>query len=382
MRYTARSAAGTGHLRRHMNSCLKKHDQASLVQSKLALNPDGLNNWVYDPLIARTELCRLIARLDLPLGIGETDAWEDYIKRAHNPLFQKVSRQTTTRDMSKLFDEQRDMLMKSVLPVASSISLTSDIWSDNAKEDYISVVAHYVSADWELQKKVIGLRLIDVSHSGDNIADRIASVVEEFGLIDKVFSVSLDNASANSRAYEILQPMFFGYLGSYPAPTPTDPNKVQYLLVHQRCACHIINLIVKSGMKRLKPYTEDFRTAISFLNSSNQRIALFKNYCKAQGLRPRKFGLDMDVRWNSTFLMLKHLLPYKEVFDVFITSNYGCTLLTAQHWHVAEQIMIFLELFYNSIVVLSGFIIPQLHLFCTICLTWLNICKMLKEMLI
>ena len=82
---------------------------------------------MYDPLIARTELCRLIARLDLPLGIGETDAWEDYIKRAHNPLFQKVSRQTTTRDMSKLFDEQRDMLMKSVLPAASSISLTSEI---------------------------------------------------------------------------------------------------------------------------------------------------------------------------------------------------------------------------------------------------------------
>jgi hypothetical protein len=31
---------------------------------------------------------------------------------------------------------------------------------------------------------------------------------------------------------------------SYPAPTREDPNKVQYLLVHQRCACHILNLIV------------------------------------------------------------------------------------------------------------------------------------------
>jgi hypothetical protein len=34
----------------------------------------------------------LIARLDLPLGIGETDAWEEYIVRAHNPRFTKVSR--------------------------------------------------------------------------------------------------------------------------------------------------------------------------------------------------------------------------------------------------------------------------------------------------
>jgi hypothetical protein len=59
---------------------------------------------------------------------------------------------------------------------------------------------------------------------------------------------------------------------------------------------HIINLIVKSGLKRLKRFTEDVRTAINFLNSYNQIIALFKNYCIAQGLRLRKFGLDMNVR--------------------------------------------------------------------------------------
>jgi hypothetical protein len=201
-----------------------------------------------------------------------------------------------------------------------------------------------------------------VSHSGENIAEKIYVVVEEFGLIDKIFAVTLDNASANSKAYDILQPVLFGYLGSYPAPTHDDPHKVKYLLMHKRCACHIINLIVKSGLKRLKPFTEDFRTAINLLNSSNQRIALFKNYCIAQGIRPRKFGLDMDVRWNSTYLMLKHLLPYKEVFSVWLNSNYGLELLTAQHWYVAEQIMLFLELFYDSTVVLSGVYYPTASL--------------------
>jgi hypothetical protein len=38
-------------------------------------------------------LCRLIARLDLPLNIGATDAFEEYIRFAHNPRFQRVSRQ-------------------------------------------------------------------------------------------------------------------------------------------------------------------------------------------------------------------------------------------------------------------------------------------------
>ena len=356
---SARSAAGTGHLKRHQKSCRIKTDQRARVQSRLSYNPDGsVYNWDYKPEVARSELCRLIAKLDLPLGIGETDAWEEYIVRAHNPRFVKVSRQTTTRDLGKLFNERRNIIKNYVLSGASSVGLTSDIWSGNAKEDYISVVAHYVTTDWELQKKVIGLRLIEVKHTGENIAEKVACVIEEFGLLDKVFSVTLDNASSNAKAMETLTPMFAGYLGSEPAPTPSDPNKVKYHLVHQRCACHIINLIVKSGLKRFKPYTEDFRTAINLLNSSNQRIALFKNFCIAKGVRPRKFGLDMDVRWNATYLMLKHLLPYKDVFSVFINSNYGSTLLTASHWYIADKILEFLEVFYDSTVTLSDVYYP------------------------
>ena len=88
-----------------------------------------------------------------------------------------------------------------------------------------------------MQKRVIGFRLIEVKHSGENITDRVGSVVEEFGLIDKIFAVTLDNASSNAKAMETLTPTFFGYLGSDPAPTPSDPNKHKYCLVHRCCAC-------------------------------------------------------------------------------------------------------------------------------------------------
>jgi hypothetical protein len=200
--------------------------------------------------------------------------------------------------------------------------------------------------------------LIEVKHSSENISSSIASVIDEFGLIDKTFSITLDNASSNAKAIETLTPMFAGYLGSDPAPDDDDPNKRTYSLVHQCCACHIINLIVKSGLKRIKPYIEDFRTAINFLNSSNQRIAMFKNYCEAKGMRPRKFGLDMDVRWNAIYLMLKHLVPYKEVFSVFINSNYGSELLSPAHWHVAGKVLEFLKIFYDYTVTLSGIYYP------------------------
>jgi len=92
-RLSARSAAGTGHLIRHQKSCRKKADHVVRVQSRLSFNPDGsVHNWDYNPTVASSELCRLIARLDLPLGISESQAWEDYIVLAHNPRFAKFFR--------------------------------------------------------------------------------------------------------------------------------------------------------------------------------------------------------------------------------------------------------------------------------------------------
>ena len=160
------------------NHAKKKADHANMVQSRLALDPDGsYKNWEYRPDVVRVELCRLIARLNLPLAIADTDAWDDYIQRAHNPRYKKVSRFTTARDLSKLYNEKLYHLKNVVMPSVSSVCLTSDIWSGNAKEDYITVVAHYITVDWELKKSMIGFKLIEVSHNGINIAECIASVL-------------------------------------------------------------------------------------------------------------------------------------------------------------------------------------------------------------
>jgi hypothetical protein len=134
--------------------------------------------------------------------------------------------------------------------------------------------------------------------------------------------------------------------------------------------------MVKSYLDVIKHYLDDIRSAISFLNSSNQRIANFKRYCVAVEIRPRKFGLDMDVRWNSTYLMLKHLLPYKHNFSVFINSNYERVLLPDDHWTIAQSMFQFLQLFHSATVALSGVYYPTSPLMLH---HMLKLCKHLKE---
>jgi hypothetical protein len=44
---SARSVSRTGHLKRHQKSCKEKTNRRAAVQSRLALNPNGLRNWDY-----------------------------------------------------------------------------------------------------------------------------------------------------------------------------------------------------------------------------------------------------------------------------------------------------------------------------------------------
>jgi hypothetical protein len=123
---------------------------------------------------ARNELCRFLSRVDVAISIGESAAFEEYIKNAHNPKFSAVSTQTTTRDLAKMFSDRKNKLIEVLSSDAvNCVCLTSDIWSGKAKEDYLSVVAHYINPDWQLEKRVLGLVLIDCSHNGQNIADRV-----------------------------------------------------------------------------------------------------------------------------------------------------------------------------------------------------------------
>ncbi|XP_066163515.1 zinc finger BED domain-containing protein RICESLEEPER 1-like [Oryza sativa Japonica Group] len=350
---SGKSSSGTGHLSRHAASCAKKQG-IQLRQQQLILNPDGtVRSWEYDPQVARESLTRLIARQDLPLNFGESTAFEKYIQTAHNPRFKSVSSQTTTRDLRKFYKQGRDTLKELFNTCTFSVSITSDIWSGKAKEDYISVVAHFVDDNWEIQKRIIALKLIDVAHTADNIAERISMVVQEFDLTNKIFAITLDNAAANSRAMEILQPVFSVYGQSF--------------LLHQRCACHIINLIVKTGFKRVSTHIDSVREAISWLFASNPRVAKWKRFCDASGMKPRKFRTDTDHRWNTTYLMLRHVLPYKDLLTVFLQSNNatnsdGQLIMSEPTWYVVEKFAAFLEIFHDATVALSGVYYPTANL--------------------
>ena len=343
---TANPNAGTRHLLAHGQNCAKKYaGERNPMQSQLQFQKDGsVSTWTYDPIRAREALAKLIASTDLPINFGDNVYFEKYIQEAHNPQFKRVTRNTTRSDILNVYNKARISLKSQITSANFCIALTSDIWSGRAQEDYLSVVAHYVDSNWVLQKRIIGFKLVDSGHTASIICERILSVTKDYEIENRIISITLDNAAANTKAIEELEKLVSSYTGG--------------ILLHQRCACHIINLIVKSGMKRIDQYIDKVRSAIAWINGSNSRIREFKQYCKAEGLKPRKFGLDMPVRWNSTYLMLKNTIAYKNAITVFYNLKMGYTELTELDWYIVEKFIQFLETFYDATVLLSGVYYP------------------------
>ena len=66
----------------------------------------------------------------------------------------------------------------------------------------------------------------------------------------------------------------------------------------------------------------------------------------------------MPVRWNSTYLMLKNAIEYKNVISMFYNTKHNNILLSDVDWFIAERMIYFLENFYDATVLLSGVYYP------------------------
>ncbi|KAJ6848238.1 putative zinc finger BED domain-containing protein RICESLEEPER 2-like [Iris pallida] len=196
-----------------------------------------------------------------------------------------------------------------------------------------------------LQKRIVCLKTLEFPHTGSAIATCISKHLRDFDIHNKIQSVSFDNASNNTVAINSLSLLFQPIL--------------EGRLLHIRCACHIINLVVKKCLEFFSTHLETLRNCLHSLNTSPSRQQAFKNTCAHFSIRFRRFVKDVPHRWNSTYLMLKFALPFKDAITYFCNMDHNFEYpVTEDDWIVATSICEFLEIFYKATCTLSGVYYP------------------------
>ncbi|KAI5351637.1 hypothetical protein L3X38_004528 [Prunus dulcis] len=142
------------------------------------------------------------------------------------------------------------------------------------------------------------------SHKSIDIGKTLDACLTDWG-VHKVFTITVDNASVNDGAVE------------YMAQTLKAMNTLmldeKYL--HLRCACRILNLIIKDGLKELSASIEGIRNSVKFIHSSPARLDKFIEFdiaCKMDKMT--NVPIDVPTRWNATYKMLEGAFKYRQVF--------------------------------------------------------------------
>ncbi|XP_047978749.1 zinc finger BED domain-containing protein RICESLEEPER 2-like [Salvia hispanica] len=172
----------------------------------------------------------------------------------------------------------------------------SDVWNHYRVEfdgsitsdGYISLTCHFIDEDRVLQKFVLNFSLMPSPHTGAALSNKLFSMLCDWGIENKVFSLTLDNASANDLSVELLL---------------TQMNVNNSLLsngefFHIRCCAHIVNLVVQVGLKDIEQSVVKIRESVKYVRGSQTRKQNFLECVSKVGL-DRKRGLRQDfVFWK------------------------------------------------------------------------------------
>ncbi|XP_062158842.1 zinc finger BED domain-containing protein RICESLEEPER 2-like [Alnus glutinosa] len=173
----------------------------------------------------------------------------------------------------------------------------------------------------------------------------IESALTQWG-IDSVFTITVDNASANDVGIEYMRKRM--------------KNKSDTVLggdfLHMRCAAHILNLVVHEGLKDLGDCVTNIRNAVRYVRSSPERMSKFKECIEREKIKCKNMVcLDVPTRWNSTYLMLTTAEKYQRAFDLLGEDEHNHFVVPQPiDWENARAFATFLQTFYEATLKFSG----------------------------
>lgn len=186
-----RSNYGTSTLWKHLRYLCPKNP---LKDQDLQRKNQGTPKHSYSVEDYRKTLANMVIIDEMPFRIVEGVGFKRYSK-VLQPKFELPSRVTVARDCWQLYIEQKSKLKKVLKN--QRICLTTDTWTSNWNLNYMCLTAHWIDDEWRLQKRILNFCSV-ADHKGETLWKIVEECLLDWG-IDRLFTITVDNASSNDR---------------------------------------------------------------------------------------------------------------------------------------------------------------------------------------
>lgn len=267
------------------------------------------------------------------------------------------SRRTVARDCFQLFVDEKARLKGYFKSDCNRVALTTDCWTSIQNLSYMTLTAHFINNDWKYENRILSFCLV-LNHKGETIGRKVEEILREWG-IRNVSTITVDNATSNDVAVAYLKKRIDNMGGLM-----SDGS-----FFHLRCCAHILNLVVRDGLKQNDLSISAIRNAVRFVRSSPQRSTKFKECIEFARINCKKLlCLDVPTRWNSCYLMLDAAEKYQAAFEKMEGEDFSYLEFfglvgppTLNDWENVRCLVSFFKIFYDATMEFSSSKQVSLH---------------------
>ncbi|CAN0838658.1 Putative AC transposase [Linum grandiflorum] len=280
------SKSGTSTLNRHTDRCKSTssslfNDETQELNSCVASSDHNITQEGY-----REKLAIAVIKHAYSFSWVEHKANRD-IHRYLNSSVNPISRNTVKADILKIHARMKDELKLTLQKIPGRICLTSDMWTSLTTRSFLCLTTHYIDDNWKLNSKLLNFSHVRPPHAAFEMKLVIYRMLKEWGIENKIFTITLDNASNMTNMQTELR----------------DLLNEQHALVcggkyfHIRCCGHILNLIVQDGLKVIRDGIRCVRDSVKHVDGSEARKIKFRECVEQAGMNcTKELWLDVPTR--------------------------------------------------------------------------------------
>ena len=204
-----------------------------------------------------------------------------------NPLFKIPCRTTARNECMQVFHEKKVALKETLQNKNYRFSLTTNMWTINQTLCYTIVTCHFIDAEGKLQKRIIKFIDVKTPHTGVELFNNIQNCIQDWSIEDRLFGITLDNAAANNSMIDLLRHNLVDkkFL-------PAEGK-----LHHHQCAGHVINLIVKDGLRVVESVVVNIRESVKYISVVHN----LENRCSRKSLHKK----ELHVKRSQCLMWLQ-----------------------------------------------------------------------------
>jgi hypothetical protein len=129
-----------------------------------------------------------------PLSLVDNEHFITLVKEL-DPRINLSCRTTLTNVLlPKLYEEAKTKLREELASV-NHVALTTDGWTPNTGDSYITVTVHYINSHLKMITRVLNTSFVPQAHTSENICAFLKEVANEWNIDEKIVAIVTDNAS-------------------------------------------------------------------------------------------------------------------------------------------------------------------------------------------